>query len=178
MRVHRCKTTLFKASKHDWRPINRAMFANAKMIAARTLTTNYSLIRRTFRRVVREYRGSESLKHIGFRAPRTLVRSIWDAELRNLQLTEPTAVALHEHEGGIVISSGVKWSELSLVAALLHEALHFSVTVRKRWIGSCLDHICLQALGEEEQPDATADVIRRRYPLLSDHLVTDGNKYD
>lgn len=138
------------------------MLARAKPIAAERIKLNFTMIKRSFRRTVAKYRGSEAARRMGFGSLNQAINLIWDATARPLGQSMMGAIAVRGPRG-IVVDSNKRITLEYLVDVLLHEVLHYWATVKKRYLGSCLDHLCLQDLGETIQPDATPEIARRRY---------------
>ncbi len=146
------------------------MLPRAKPLAVKRIQLNFGMVKQGFRRTVSYYRGPEAAKHLGFKSRRTLESVIWNAHAKPFGPKLVGVVAQHG-DSGIEIDSKRAMTLENLVNILVHEALHHWATVNKRYLGSCLDHLCMQDLGEVTQPDATPAVARKRY-------VSSGVEYD
>lgn len=141
------------------------MLARAKPIAVKRIQLNFRMIKQVFRRTVTYYRGADAARHLGFKSLNTVINLIWNARAMPFGPDLADAVAVHRNSG-IEVDSNKCMTLENLADVLVHEALHYWATVRKRFLGSCLDHLCMQELGETTQPDATLKMIRRKYGQL------------
>lgn len=138
------------------------MLPRAKPMAVKRIELNFAMVKQGFRRTVSYYRGPETARHLGFKSLNTVINHIWNARARPFGPDLAGAVAVHG-ASGIEVDSNKCMTLENLVDVLVHEALHYWATVRKRWLGSCLDHLCMQDLGESIQPDATPSLAKKRY---------------
>ena len=138
----------------------KAIMARCKARACKILAKNYLMIQRSFRRTVAKYRGNNH--GIGFKSLRNTQTVVWRARVKKLNCED--AVALHG-ESGIIVDDRTMYPSI-LTDVLVHEALHHWCYIKKRWLGSTLDHLCMQDLGADTEPDATLAMAKRRYPLV------------
>ena len=167
--THRRQGQLF-LKKHNQLPIHTPLgnppatiLVECKGRANKILAKNYLMIQQGFRKGVAKYRGST--RGIGFKSLKHTQASVWSARVRRLNYQNAAAV---HGETGIVIDDRHSMYPAILTDILIHEALHYWCTVKGRWLGSTLDHLCMQELGADTEPDATVAMARRRYPLAKE----------
>ena len=153
--------------KNNKLPINTPLgkppseiLVECKARACKILAKNYLMIQQGFRRGVAKYKGSTY--GIGFKSLRNTQSMVWGARVKRLNCNN--AAAVHGQDG-ILIDDRQKLYPVILTDILVHEALHYWCTLKGRWLGSTLDHLCMQELGAVTEPDATLVIAIRRYPL-------------